>query len=67
VATGLSNAEIGETLGIAAGTVKVHVNALLPKLGARPRAGHDRGLRPRPRAPTLIRAGCPSAIQRTTL
>ena len=37
LATGLSNAEIGEVLGIAAGTVKAHVNALLPKLGARDR------------------------------
>ena len=37
VATGLSNAEIGEALGIAAGTVKAHVNALLPKVGARDR------------------------------
>jgi len=37
VATGLSNAEIGEALGIATGTVKAHVNALLPKVGARDR------------------------------
>ncbi|MEV6345693.1 response regulator transcription factor [Actinoplanes sp. NPDC051851] len=37
VARGRSNAEIGEALGIATGTVKVHVNALLPKLGARDR------------------------------
>jgi len=34
VARGLSNAEIGTELGIGVGTVKAHVNALLPKLGA---------------------------------
>jgi DNA-binding NarL/FixJ family response regulator len=37
LATGRSNAEIGQVLGITAGTVKAHVNALLPKLGARDR------------------------------
>jgi DNA-binding NarL/FixJ family response regulator len=37
LARGRSNAEIGTALGIATGTVKVHVNALLPKLGARDR------------------------------
>jgi DNA-binding NarL/FixJ family response regulator len=37
LATGLSNAEIGTALGITAGTVKAHVNSLLPKLGARDR------------------------------
>jgi DNA-binding NarL/FixJ family response regulator len=53
IATGRSNAEIGEVLGIAAGTVKAHVNALLPKLGARDRVqativAYDLGLaRPR--------------------
>jgi DNA-binding NarL/FixJ family response regulator len=53
LATGLSNAEIGEVLGITAGTVKAHINALLPKLGARDRVqativAYDLGLaRPR--------------------
>ncbi len=53
LATGLSNAEIGVALGIGTGTVKAHVNALLPKLGARDRVqativAYDIGLvRPR--------------------
>jgi DNA-binding NarL/FixJ family response regulator len=54
LATGLSNAEIAEQLGIATGTVKAHVNALLPKLGVRSRvqatiAAYDLGVvRPNP-------------------
>jgi DNA-binding NarL/FixJ family response regulator len=54
IATGLSNAEIGERLGITTGTVKVHVNAVLAKLGVRDRvqatiAAYDLGLvRPNP-------------------
>jgi len=53
LAKGMSNAEIGAALGIVTGTVKAHVNALLPKLGARDRVqativAYDLGLvRPR--------------------
>jgi DNA-binding NarL/FixJ family response regulator len=46
---GLANAEIGEQLGLAAGTVKVHVSRILTKLGCVNRVqaailAHDAGL-----------------------
>ncbi len=50
---GMSNAEIGQELGVATGTVKAHVNAVLGKLGVRDRVqatifAYDMGLvRPR--------------------
>ncbi|GAA3385865.1 response regulator transcription factor [Cryptosporangium minutisporangium] len=37
LASGLSNAELAEQLGVGVGTVKTHVNAVLTKLGVRDR------------------------------
>ncbi|ADB33317.1 two component transcriptional regulator, LuxR family [Kribbella flavida DSM 17836] len=57
LAAGRSNAEIGDELGVATGTVKTHVNALLSKLDARDRVqatiiAYDTGL-VRPRDPHI--------------
>jgi DNA-binding NarL/FixJ family response regulator len=53
IAAGLSNKEIARKLGLAEGTVKIHIAKLFDKLGVRQRsavalAGFKLGLRPSP-------------------
>ena len=55
IAHGMSNAEISDTLSIAAQTTKTHVKRILAKLGPpRPRPGRRGRLRNRPRHPRHI-------------